>query len=284
MTTYHHRLFPLFLSGLFALLLAVGSPAAIAADSPWLRSAKGLVLNLEDGSELYAKEADTPTPIASLTKLMTAMVIIDAGLNLEEPVVVTRADRDRIRGSSSRLLPGTSVSRRVLLLLALMASENRAANALARTYPGGTPAFVAAMNRKAQGLGLSQTKFADPAGLDSDNISTARDLARLVRTAMDYPLIRQYTTTWEHEVAVGKGKNRQVIRFRNTNRLLRNESWDIALSKTGYISDSGRCLVMQARIAGEPVILVLLDSWGKLSPLGDANRVRKWMEKHRRDT
>jgi D-alanyl-D-alanine endopeptidase (penicillin-binding protein 7) len=198
--------------------------------------------------------------------------------------VVTSADRDRIRGSSSRLLPGTRVSRRVLLLLALMASENRAANALARTYPGGTPAFVAAMNRKAQGLGLNQTKFADPAGLDSGNVSTARELASLVRTAMDYPLIRQYTTTWEHEVAVGRGKSRQVIRFRNTNRLLRNESWDIALSKTGYISDSGRCLVMQARIAGEPVILVLLDSWGRLSPMGDANRVRKWMEKHHRDT
>lgn len=273
----------LFLLPLLALLLAAAAPAA-GADSPWLRSAKGLVLGLSDGRELYAKEADTPTPIASLTKLMTAMVIIDAGLKLEEPIVVTRADRDHIRGSSSRLLPGTSVSRRVLLLLALMASENRAANALARTYPGGTPAFVAAMNRKAQGLGLSQTKFADPAGLDSGNVSTARELASLVRTAMNYPLIRQYTTTWEHEVAVGQGKSRQVIRFRNTNRLLRNESWDIALSKTGYISDSGRCLVMQARIAGEPVILVLLDSWGKLSPMGDANRVRKWMEKHHRDT
>lgn len=273
----------LFLLPLLALLLAAASPAG-AADAPWLRSSKGLVLGLSDGRELYAKEADTPTPIASLTKLMTAMVILDAGLKLEEPVVVTSADRDRIRGSSSRLLPGTSVSRRVLLLLALMASENRAANALARTYPGGTPAFVAAMNRKAQGLGLNQTKFADPAGLDSGNVSTARDLARLVRTAMDYPLIRRYTTTWEHEVAVGRGKSRQVIRFRNTNRLLRNESWDIALSKTGYISDSGRCLVMQARIAGEPVILVLLDSWGKLSPMGDANRVRKWMEKHHRDT
>lgn len=273
----------LFLLPLLALLLAAAAPAG-AADAPWLRSAKGLVLGLSDGRELYAKEADTPTPIASLTKLMTAMVIIDAGLKLEEPVVVTRADRDRIRGSSSRLLPSTSVSRRVLLLLALMASENRAANALARTYPGGTPAFVAAMNRKAQGLGLNQTRFADPAGLDSGNVSTARELASLVRTAMDYPLIRQYTTTWEHEVAVGKGKSRQVIRFRNTNRLLRNESWDIALSKTGYISDSGRCLVMQARIAGEPVILVLLDSWGKLSPMGDANRVRKWMEKHHRDT
>ncbi|RCX30637.1 D-alanyl-D-alanine endopeptidase (penicillin-binding protein 7) [Thioalbus denitrificans] len=273
----------LFLLPLLALLLAAASPAG-AADAPWLRSSKGLVLGLSDGRELYAKEADTPTPIASLTKLMTAMVILDAGLKLEEPVVVTSADRDRIRGSSSRLLPGTSVSRRVLLLLALMASENRAANALARTYPGGTPAFVAAMNRKAQGLGLNQTKFADPAGLDSGNVSTARELANLVRTAMDYPLIRQYTTTWEHEVAVGRGKSRQVIRFRNTNRLLRNESWDIALSKTGYISDSGRCLVMQARIAGEPVILVLLDSWGKLSPMGDANRVRKWMEKHHRDT
>jgi D-alanyl-D-alanine endopeptidase (penicillin-binding protein 7) len=261
----------LFLLPLLALLLAAASPAG-AADAPWLRSSMGLVLGLSDGRELYAKEADTPTPIASLTKLMTAMVILDAGVKLEEPV------------SSSRLLPGTRVSRRVLLLLALMASENRAANALARTYPGGTPAFVAAMNRKAQGLGLNQTKFADPAGLDSGNVSTARELASLVRTAMDYPLIRQYTTTWEHEVAVGRGKSRQVIRFRNTNRLLRNESWDIALSKTGYISDSGRCLVMQARIAGEPVILVLLDSWGRLSPMGDANRVRKWMEKHHRDT
>lgn len=273
----------LFLLPLLAILLAAASPAG-AADAPWLRSSMGLVLGLSDGRELYAKEADTPTPIASLTKLMTAMVILDAGVKLEEPVVVTSADRDRIRGSSSRLLPGTRVSRRVLLLLALMASENRAANALARTYPGGTPAFVAAMNRKAQGLGLNQTKFADPAGLDSGNVSTARELASLVRTAMDYPLIRQYTTTWEHEVAVGRGKSRQVIRFRNTNRLLRNESWDIALSKTGYISDSGRCLVMQARIAGEPVILVLLDSWGRLSPMGDANRVRKWMEKHHRDT
>lgn len=271
------------LSGLLLAALLLPALAVRAADSgPGLRSAKGLILDLDSGQALYEKEPDAVTAIASVTKLMTAMVVIDAKLPMEEKITVTRADRDQYRGSGSRLAYDSVLTRRQLLQLALMASENRAANALARTYPGGTTAFVAAMNRKAKLLGMRNSHFSDPAGLHSENVSTAHDLVRMVKTALDYDLIRQFTTSWEMEVPVGK--RRALVTYHNTNRLLNNDDWEIGLSKTGYISDSGRCLVMQARIAGAPVILVLLDSWGKLTPLGDANRARKWIEKQKRDS
>jgi D-alanyl-D-alanine endopeptidase (penicillin-binding protein 7) len=216
-------------------------------------------------------------PIASITKLMTALVVLDSGLPLDELVKITQDDRDGLKGTRSRLAVGMSVSRDDLLRLSLMASENRAAAALARAYPGGTAAFVAAMNRKAAELGMWRSRFVDGTGLSHGNVSNAQDLARLVGAAHRHPLIRQYTTDTEHTVQLPRGRKMQ---FTNSNRLVRNTGWDIGLSKTGYISEAGRCLVMQAQIAETPVIIVLLDSWGHMSRIGDANRIKKWMEIH----
>jgi D-alanyl-D-alanine endopeptidase (penicillin-binding protein 7) len=213
-------------------------------------------------------------PIASITKLMTAIVILDAGLNLEQRVVISDEDYDIVKGTRSRLRPGTVLTRDELLLIALMSSENRAAASLARTYPGGTGVFVAAMNAKAQALGMGDTRFVDPTGLSSNNVSSARDLARLVAAAHEYPLIRQYSTTESASVqALGRR-----LDYRNTNGLVRSAQWDIALQKTGYISEAGRCLVMRVKMASREVIVVLLDSWGKFSRIGDANRIKKWLE------
>lgn len=241
-----------------------------------LRSASALVLDERTGTPLYASHAGEATPIASLTKLMTAMVVLDAKLPLDEKLTITRADVDRLRGTRSRLREGVTLTRRQLLHLALMSSENRAAAALARTYPGGKTACVAAMNRKAQSLGLRQTRFADGTGLDGDNMSTAEDLAKLVRAAHGYELIKKFTTTASQRLAIPYSA--QPLEFKNTNLLVRKSEWDIGLSKTGYISESGRCLVMQARISGRPLIIVLLNSQGKYSGVGDANRIRKWIE------
>lgn len=242
--------------------------------NPGLRSASAIVLDA-DGNIIYGKDTDTVRPIASITKLMTAMVILDAGLDLEEPITVTRADRDLIRLTGSRLDYGATLSRREMLLLALMSSENRAASALGRTYPGGLDAFVTAMNLKAEALGMRNSQFADPAGLHGDNLSTARDLALMVRAAGSYPLIAEAST--KPGMAVYPYASRGVLNYNNTNRLLKNQSWEIGLSKTGYLNEAGRCLVMQATIEGEPVSIVLLNSFGKLTPFGDSNRLRKWM-------
>jgi len=250
-------------------------------DALKLRSAAALVIDQEDGTLLYAKNTDAVMPIASITKLMTAVVVLDAGLPLDEPITITRADVDRLKGTRSRLRLGLTLSRRELLRLALMASENRAAAALARTYPGGTEAFVANMNRRAKQLGMRDTRFVDSTGLNPDNVSTAIDLAMLVNAGYHYPLIRDFTTQDSHRVAVNpKAKKRryQTVAFRNSNGLVRAGEWEIGLSKTGYISEAGRCLVMQARIATKPVIIVLLDSWGKLTRIGDANRIKRWVE------
>jgi D-alanyl-D-alanine endopeptidase (penicillin-binding protein 7) len=228
------------------------------------------------GEIMIDKNSETVTPIASITKLMTAMVIIDSGLDLDARIVLERGDIDSKKGSRSRLETGAILTRGELMMLALMASENRAAAALGRTYPGGMSAFVAAMNAKAAELGMSDTHYADPTGLSPYNVSSARDLAKLVRTAHDeYPLIREYST---RERATVKVRNRQVA-FRNTNGLVRNSHWEIGLSKTGYISEAGRCLVMQVRLASKDLIVVLLDSWGKQSRIGDAQRIRKYLEK-----
>jgi len=241
-----------------------------------LRSASALVLD-QSGDVVYAKEMDEPRPIASITKLMTAMVILDASLPLDERITITKEDRDLIRLTGSRLGYGAALTREQLVGLALMASENRASNALARTYPGGRKAFVEAMNRKARELGMNDSRFADPAGLDAGNVASARDIAKMVRTAYEYPLIRNATTTASMTVRPYKGRG--PLRFGNTNRLLRNDAWDIELSKTGYINEAGRCLVMQAEIADRHMVIVLLNSFGKLTPFGDSNRIRKWIER-----
>lgn len=239
-----------------------------------LRSNAVLVQDAETGEVVYNKNSDAVVPIASITKLMTAMVILDRGLDLQQRVVLSREDVDHRKGTRSRLNPGVVLTRDELLLLALMASENRAAAALGRTYPGGLEAFVAAMNEKAKLLGMTDSHFVDATGLSSHNVSSARDLAKLVRAAHGYPLIREYSTRDRASVtAYGR-----PLSFRNTNNLVRNVHWEIGLSKTGYISEAGRCLVMRVRLASKDLIVVLLDSWGKHSRIGDANRLRKWIE------
>jgi D-alanyl-D-alanine endopeptidase (penicillin-binding protein 7) len=245
-----------------------------------LRSAAALVIDQEDGQLLYAKNTDAVMPIASITKLMTAVVVLDAGLPLEEPITIDRADMDYLKGTRSRLKIGTTLTRRQLLRLALMASENRAAAALARTYPGGTGAFVQAMNQKARQLGMRDTHFRDSTGLDPGNVSTAMDLALLVNTSYNYPLIRDFSTTESYRLAFegNRRKRMRMLAFRNSNGLVRSNEWEIGLQKTGYISEAGRCLVMQARIATRPVIIVLLDSWGKFTRIADANRIKRWIE------
>jgi serine-type D-Ala-D-Ala endopeptidase (penicillin-binding protein 7) len=241
-----------------------------------LASSKALIINQNTGETIYAKNTNMPTPIASITKLMTAMVMLDAKQSLDDEIYVSEEDVDYLKGTRSRLSIGSKLSRSDMLQLALMASENRAASALASNYPGGRLAFVKAMNFKAKELDLKNTHFADPTGLDSENVSTAEDLARMVQAAYQYPEIRLATTSPSYEVYV-EG-HAYPVSFVNTNGLVRGGEWQIGLSKTGFINEAGRCLVMQATIAGEPMILVLLDSNGKLSRIGDANRIRKWME------
>lgn len=241
-----------------------------------LASSKALVMNQTTGEIIYAKNSSLPTPIASITKLMTAMVTLDAGQSFDEMIYVSDEDVDYVKRTSSRLSVGSGLSRGDMLQLALMASENRAASAIGSNYPGGKYAFVKAMNAKAKLLGLSRTRFVDPTGLDSENVSTAEDLVKLVQAAYQYPEIRLATTSPSHEVYV-EGRE-YAVNFNNTNGLVRTGEWQIGLSKTGYISEAGRCLVMQATIAGDAMIVVLLDSNGKLTRIGDANRVRKWME------
>jgi len=248
---------------------------AAKARAPDLKSAAVLVVGQQDGRALYAKNTDTVVPIASITKLMTAMVVLDSQLPLTEPIVIATDDIDDIKGTRSRLKVGTTLTRGDLLRLALMASENRAAAALTRAYPGGARAFVAAMNQKAVELGMWRSRFVDGTGLSSDNVSTAGDLAKMVSTAYGYTVIREYTTGSAYAVTLASGR---TLQYRNSNRLVQNPHWTIGLSKTGYINEAGRCLVMQAVIATMPVIIVLLDSWGKLTRVGDANRIKKWIE------
>ena len=248
--------------------------AAPAARKLSLRSAAAIIQDQETGEILYGKNASTVTPIASITKLMTAMVVLDAGLDLQETVTISAEDMDALRGTHSRLKPGASLSRDELLRVALMASENRAAAALGRTYPGGIDALKRAMNHKAQMLGMNGSRFDDATGLSSANVSSAEDLVKLVRAAHQYDLIRSYTTMTGQEVYVGG----RPLAYRNTNRLVANGRWNIGLSKTGFTNDAGRCLVLQAKLAERKVIIVLLDSWGKLSRIGDANRIRAWLE------
>jgi len=238
-----------------------------------LRSNVALVVDQSTGQPVISKNIDEVHPIASITKLMTAQVILDAQLPMAERVLITEADKDTERNSRSRLRVGAELSRTELLQLALMASENRAAHALGRTFPGGMPAFVLQMNLKAKALGMGNSRFVDPTGLSSNNVSTAQDLVKMVRAADRYALIREYSTSSSRDVEV-LGR---VTRFSNTNRLVGSDSWDISLSKTGFINEAGRCLVMQAKIDGRPLTIVLLDSVGRMTRIGDANRIRKWL-------
>lgn len=273
---------------------------AVSYDGSWhdedlnLRSAAVLVVDQKTGQALYSKNVDIPTSIASITKLMTAMVTLDAELDLNEEIEITSEEVDRLKGTGSRLALGTRLTREELLNLALIASENRAAAALSRAYPGGRAAFIAAMNRKARALGMQDAHFIDGTGLHSGNRATAADLVKMVDAASSYPLIRQISSTGSYDVSVPgtrvvrvreNGKVRKVARpvqrhiaFVNTNSLTRNQEWDIGVSKTGYINEAGHCLVMQTKIAEQKVIIVLLDSLGKWTRIGDAQRIRKWLE------
>ena len=266
-----------FAAGLLVLGAAWISPALAGDPSPSrlaLKSSAALVLDEETGQVLYGKNTESVLPIASITKLMTAMVVLDANLDMDEVLQVTAEDVDMLKGTHSRLRVGTQLRREELMRLALMASENRAAAALGRNYPGGLEAFVAAMNLKARMLGLQGTRYADPTGLSSANVSTAEDLGKLVRAAHRYDAIREFTTTSGYEVNIAG----RPAAFHNTNRLVASRDWDIGLSKTGYINEAGRCLVMQAKLAGRAVVIVLLDSWGKYTRIADAARIRKWLE------
>lgn len=246
-----------------------GDPRRLA-----LYSASALVIDQSSGQPLLEKQPDVVVPIASISKLMTAMVVLDAKLDLQEVIAIGDEDVDGLKGTRSRLPVGTTMTREAAMLLALMSSENRAAHALGRHYPGGLSAFVQAMNKKAQALGMYNSRFEEPTGLSSNNVSTAHDLARMVAAAARYPEIRQYSTTAEARVEL----NGRVRDFHNTNALVRSDNWEIGVSKTGYISEAGRCLVMQARVADKPVVIVLLDSVGKMTRVGDAQRIKRWME------
>ena len=244
-----------------------------APDPLDLNSAVVLVLDQESGRTLYEKNASAVLPIASITKLMTALVVLETGDSMQELIEITEADVDTEKHSSSRVRVGATLTRGELLQLALMSSENRAAHALARRSRLGLTGFVAAMNVKARALGMNDTQYSDPTGLSSRNVSTARDLSRLVRVAADQPLVRQFSTATDMIASV---PNQQV--FRNTNRLIRSGDWEIDVSKTGYISEAGRCLVMQVRIQGRPTTVVLLDAFASQARATDAMRIRRWLE------
>ncbi|MDQ1812026.1 serine hydrolase [Massilia sp. CCM 9210] len=243
-----------------------------------LRSSAVLIVDPAAHKVLYEKNADAVMPIASVTKLMTALVVIEAGQDMDEVLTVADADVDRLKYSSSRLRVGTGLARSGMLHIALMSSENRAASALGRHYPGGTPAFVLAMNAKARALGMHRTRFVEPTGLSSLNVSTPEDLARLVIAAQQQALIRAYSTDPDHTIAQG----RQATVYRNSNRLIASPGWHIGTQKTGYISEAGRCMVLHAKVKGRAVVMIFLDAQGKFSRARDANQVRSWLARAQR--
>ena len=277
----------IFASAVLALLLGFGLRAN-AADAksvvdeagPGLRSAAALGADANSGEVLFERDASHVGPIASITKLMTALVVIDGQQPLDEKIEITNADRWKGKGAFSRLPVGAKLTRGDLLKLALMASENRAARTLGRNYPGGMPAFVRTMNEKARALGMTKTHFDDPSGLSNTNVSNAHDLAKLISAASRDTRIREFSTLQSHEVRVG----RSLLTYRNTNLLIGRPDWDILVQKTGFTNDAGECLVMQARIGERAVNMVLLNSFGKLTRTADARRVRKWMEAQHEST
>ncbi|WP_418647160.1 D-alanyl-D-alanine endopeptidase [Thauera butanivorans] len=260
-----------------AAAAAAAEEVALALDAngfPQLGSSAFYIVNPANGEVLLERNAAVVVPIASITKLMTAMVVLDAGQSLSEPITITNADIDTLKGTGSRLAIGSTLTREEMLHLALMSSENRAASALARHYPGGERAFIEAMNVKARLLGLWNTRFHDSTGLNPANVSSPRDLAKMVSASASYPLIREFSTSAERYVDV-RGR---LTRFGNTNGLVKSPEWSISVSKTGYISEAGRCLVMQTWLHDQPVVMVLMDSSGLYTRTADAKRVRKWLE------
>jgi D-alanyl-D-alanine endopeptidase (penicillin-binding protein 7) len=245
-----------------------------SASGPALRSSAALVVDTTHSSVLYSRRSDIAMPIASITKLMTAIVVSEAGQPLDEELIVTGEDISLGKGSYSRLMPGTHLTRGDLMHLALMSSENRAAHALGRNYPGGVSECVRAMNVKARELGMTSAHFVEPTGLSDENVASPEDLSKLVMAAAKVQTIREYSTDSEHDVQVG----RRTMRFRNTDSLVSKPDWDIVVQKTGYIAEAGRCLVMQTVIQGRTVVIVLLNSFGKRTRVADAGRVRKWVE------
>lgn len=245
---------------------------------PRLASDSAIVVDTTTGQTLYSKNVDEQKSIASITKLMTAMVSLDANPSMQEMITITQDDVDMLKHTHSRLPVGTTLPRYEITRLTLMSSENRAASSLSRNYPGGRTAFLAAMNRKAQQLGMTHSQFFDPTGLTPRNVSTAADLVKMVQAASRYELIHEFTTTSGREVALRP--NSTPLQYKNSNALVRepNNDWDIKVSKTGYTEEAGRCLVMMATLANHPSVLVMLDSDGKLSPVGDANRLKDWIE------
>jgi D-alanyl-D-alanine endopeptidase (penicillin-binding protein 7) len=267
-----------FAIAMIASLLGVGPGAKAAekktANTPEIKSAAALIVDGNNGEVIFERKAGLVTPIASITKLMTALVVLDGQQSLDEVITITAADRWKGKGAFSHIPNGAKLTRGDLMRLALMASENLAARSLGRNYPGGLPAFVKTMNLKAKALGMTQSKFDDPSGLSSLNVSSARDLAKLVNAASRDSRIREFSTLRSHEVRLGK----QMFMFRNTNLLIGKPDWDILIQKTGFTNDAGQCLVMETTIDERPVIMVFLNSFGKLTRTADARRVRKWME------
>ncbi|HMH88591.1 MAG TPA: D-alanyl-D-alanine endopeptidase [Steroidobacteraceae bacterium] len=261
------------LASLFLGFLALQATAKNTGE-PKLKSSSVLIVDQRDSTVLYSRNSDVAAPIASITKLMTALVVLDAKQSLDEPIQITDADRDFPKSSFSRLTVGTTLSRGDLMHLALMSSENRAAHALGNNYPGGMPAMVAAMNAKAKALGMTNAHFVDPTGLSSQNVASPEDLSKLVIAASKNRTIREYSTDQKHTVRVRK----HMVEFRNTDNLVANPAWNIIVQKTGYIAEAGKCLVMAAVIEGRSVVIVLLDSFGKYTRVADAQRVKTWME------
>ena len=260
-------------------LVSAKNPSLYVKNSKSLkvRSLKAIVVNQNTGEVIYEKKADARASIASLTKLMTAMVVLDSGMDLNKKITLTKADIDRVKRTTSRLPIGAKLSRYELLKAALISSDNRAAFALSRSYPSGRKGFISAMNVKAIQLGMQKSQFRDPTGLDKRNISTAKDLLKLARAAYQYSVIRELTTTASENIKISKKRN--SIGFNNTNPLVKKDEWDIGLSKTGFIRESGRCLVVQTIIDDQPIIIILLNSYGKLTRFADVKRIRNWMNR-----
>lgn len=257
-----------------SLIVSLAFAQPLPAGKPQTKSASVLVVDQTDATVLYAKQSQKVMPVASITKLMTALVVLEGKQPLEEVVTILPTDREHTKASASRLAVGSKLTRGELLHLALMSSENRAAQAVARAYPGGLSSFIKAMNTRAKALGMKNTRFVDPTGLSSGNVATAADLVKLVVASSQQPLIEEYSTSERLTVPVG----RQLLEFRNTNSLTAKEDWDISVQKTGYTQDAGQCLVMKASIHDRPTVIVLLNSFGKLTRVADARRIRRWME------
>lgn len=253
----------------------LAAPEVAAPQALLLNSSAAVVFNESNGEVLYSKNNTATMPIASITKLLTAMVVLDAKLPMDEVISIGEADVDTLRNTGSRLPVGTTMTRAETMLLMLMSSENRAASALARHYPGGASAFIARMNRKAAAIGMKNARFYDSSGLNGGNVATAADLVHLVQAAHDYPEIREFSTTPSHEMLLANGRR---LMYNNTNSLVKDDDWQIGLQKTGFINEAGKCVVMQATIANTPLVIVLLDSDGKYQRLADANRIKRWIE------